>query len=401
MKQLAIISNGDNRFSHSFTFKIQHSMKTSFSKPLSHLFVKPLLLLLAICCSVSVYAQFMDKTPTNIPLDGKKDWVMSKVDFPLYNRLGHLQSGTYGDPSSTWAAIGVPNLNFPPLEPNYYGFFANNQTDRLFVGLRQEGPFNVSNPIIAFGDNHDNDPVPNRLVFKFDSWIPTFSKEVATMLANGNVGIGTATPRHKFQLHNGIAMLSGKNSAGGPMLVFASDSLNYANGNWGIEYEPTKGLNFWKPFGNLGTAGTPGNYYMLMSDDNGKISMSTQNAPLSIGTNNTTNYRLFVKGGILTEELLVQTGWADYVFDKNYKLPTLSEVEKHIAEKGHLTNVPSEKSVVENGLNVGKMAAIQQEKIEELFLYVIQLNKDIQALRTDNESLRKLLNALKPISNEK
>ncbi len=133
----------------------------------------------------------------------------------------------------------------------------------------------------------------------------------------------------------------------------------------------------------------------------GAVSISTDKTPASVGTNNTSAYRLFVQGGILTDELLVQTGWADYVFRKNYALPTLFDVEKHIAEKGHLPNVPSEKEVEENGLNVGKMAVTQQEKIEELFLYVIQLNKDVQTLRAENESLRQILNTQKPNSDEK
>ncbi len=376
---------------------------------------KTLSLLLICCASTSVHAQLVPKYPPNIPANGLIDWVISKVDDPTFNRLGHLESGVYGDPSSKWAAIGVPNLNFPPAEQNYYGFFANNQSDRLFLGLRQEGPFNVSNAIIAFGDNHDNDPVPNRLVFKFDSWIPSFSQEIATMLHNGNVGIGTATPIHKFQVHDGRVMISGANNFGGPMLLFSKDpSLSqYPNGHWGIEYvsslpnqglpvPPHGGLNFWQPFGNPGPGpSVPGNYYMLLHDHNGAVSISTDQAPLSVGTNNTSAYRLYVKGGILTEELLVQTGWADYVFDKNYQLPSLLEVEKHIEAKGHLPNVPSEKEVVENGLNVGKMAVTQQEKIEELFLYVIQLNKDILQLKSENEALRQMLNPQKPAPNEK
>lgn len=88
-----------------------------------------------------------------------------------------------------------------------------------------------------------------------------------------------------------------------------------------------------------------------------------------------TNYKLFVKGGILADEVRVSTTWADYVFEENYKLPTLEEVEKHIKEKGHLINVPSGKQVETDGIEVGQMAKIQQEKIEELTLYIIEQNK--------------------------
>ena len=140
------------------------------------------------------FAQFSDITPSNIGLPTGVDRVMDVPANPNYNRLGHLQSGTYGDPNSQWSAIGVPNLNFPPANNNYYGFFSNWQSDRAFFGLRKDGIFNNSNAMIAFGDNHDNDPVPNRLIFQFDSWVPGFSKEIGTMLANGNFGLGTSTP---------------------------------------------------------------------------------------------------------------------------------------------------------------------------------------------------------------
>ncbi len=362
--------------------------------------VKSLFSLFLLCFSLPIHAQFIDKTPINIPVDGKKDWVLSKVDFPLYNRLGHVESGFYGDNLSKWAAIGVPNLDFPPSGSNLYGFFANNQSDRVFLGLRDDG-INQSNAILAFGDNHDNNPVPDRLIFKFDSWDPLFSKEISTMLANGNVGIGTASPLFKFHLHDGIAMISGANSGGGPMVIFSSDLTTHPFGQWGIEYEPNeRGLNFWKPFGNPG-GGLPGNFYMFLSDIDGAVSIGTKNSPTLVGTNNTSSYRLFVKGGILADEVLVQTGWADYVFDNEYHLPSLEDVEKYIKEQGHLPNVPSEKEVVENGLELGKMSVTQQEKIEELFLYVIQLNKDIQTLRDENESLRHLVKALKIASDEK
>lgn len=99
------------------------------------------------------------------------------------------------------------------------------------------------------------------------------------------------------------------------------------------------------------------------------------NFPSFSGSVSVSAYNLFVKGGILTDEVRVSTTWADYVFAKEYQLPTLQEVEKHIQEKGHLINVPSAKQVQEDGIELGEMAKIQQEKIEELTLYIIAQNK--------------------------
>ncbi|MES2747559.1 MAG: hypothetical protein V4648_04225 [Bacteroidota bacterium] len=105
------------------------------------------------------------------------------------------------------------------------------------------------------------------------------------------------------------------------------------------------------------------------------------NYPTTSGGVSVANYKLFVKGGILTEEVRVNlaTAWADYVFDEKYNLKALTEVEQFIAKNGHLPNVPSAKEVKENGIELGEMAKIQQEKIEELTLYVIEQNKINQA----------------------
>lgn len=105
------------------------------------------------------------------------------------------------------------------------------------------------------------------------------------------------------------------------------------------------------------------------------------NYPTTAGGVSVSNYNLFVKGGILTEEVRVNiaSSWADYVFNKDYNLKSLPEVEKFISANGHLPNVPSAAQVREQGIELGEMSKIQQEKIEELTLYIIQLNKKLEA----------------------
>lgn len=75
--------------------------------------------------------------------------------------------------------------------------------------------------------------------------------------------------------------------------------------------------------------------------------------------------------------------WSDFVFDDDYKLMTLGQVESFINQYKHLPNVPSEKQVLEEGINVADMQAIQQQKIEELTLYLIQLKKELDALKAE------------------
>ncbi|CAD0006675.1 hypothetical protein [Flavobacterium chungangense] len=112
---------------------------------------------------------------------------------------------------------------------------------------------------------------------------------------------------------------------------------------------------------------------------------------LCIGTSSFTDgsetYRLSVKGKVRAEEVKVYNTWADYVFAKNYDLKPLTKVEEYIAQNGHLPNVPSAKEITEKGLELGEMAKIQQEKIEELTLYLIQQNKEIEELKSQMKLL--------------
>lgn len=112
---------------------------------------------------------------------------------------------------------------------------------------------------------------------------------------------------------------------------------------------------------------------------NGKVGVGYGfgNFPTEAGTVDVSSYNLFVNGGILTEEVrvMLKNQWADYVFEENYNLLKLEEVEQFIKENRHLPNVPSAQEVAENGIELGKIATIQQEKIEELTLYIIEQNK--------------------------
>ncbi|MCA0234366.1 MAG: hypothetical protein LCH91_28175 [Bacteroidetes bacterium] len=102
-------------------------------------------------------------------------------------------------------------------------------------------------------------------------------------------------------------------------------------------------------------------------------------------------YRLYVQDGILTEKLKValrnSTDWADYVFAPDYKLAPLEDVETFIKANNHLPNVPSADEMANNGLDVSKTSAKLMEKIEELTLYVIELNKQVKALQSENKAL--------------
>src|SRR5690606_7637263 len=103
-------------------------------------------------------------------------------------------------------------------------------------------------------------------------------------------------------------------------------------------------------------------------------------------------YLLSVDGKVKAKEIKVETsGWSDFVFEKDYDLPTLEEVEKHIQEKGHLKDIPSAKEVEENGINLGEMDSKLLQKIEELTLFVIEQQKMIKTLKVENQNQYQLI----------
>ena len=94
------------------------------------------------------------------------------------------------------------------------------------------------------------------------------------------------------------------------------------------------------------------------------------------------NLKLSADGLLMAKEVKVTlTGWPDYVFGDTYKLMTLEETEQYILDHGHLPDVPSATEVEEEGLSLGEMNKVLMQKVEELTLHVIELQKQIDKLK--------------------
>ncbi len=102
-----------------------------------------------------------------------------------------------------------------------------------------------------------------------------------------------------------------------------------------------------------------------------------------------TGYKLSVRGKIIAEEVKVElyAAWPDYVFGKNYKLMPLNELEESINKNKHLPNIPSAAEVEKDGISLGDMNKRLMEKVEELTLYIIELNKKNEKLAEKVEKL--------------
>lgn len=126
-------------------------------------------------------------------------------------------------------------------------------------------------------------------------------------------------------------------------------------------------------------------------------SYSFTTGKVGIGCENTAEeFALAVKGGILTDDVLIrsQQQWPDYVFGKDYNLMSLPELKRYISENRHLPDMPSETEVAGDGVSVGEMQALLLRKVEELTLYTIQQQEMIERLREQCEHQQKMIDEL-------
>lgn len=149
--------------------------------------------------------------------------------------------------------------------------------------------------------------------------------------------------------------------------------------------------------GSLVFAGTSGVY----SQDNTHLFWNAAQQQLMIGTATApAGYKLAVKGNVIAESFKVQlfANWADYVFDKGYKLMPLNEVEQFVNQNHHLPGIPSAKEVKDNGLDLAEINNQLTKKVEELTLYIIKQDKDFkdqkQKTDADIDFLKKQLAAI-------
>jgi len=203
---------------------------------------------------------------------------------------------------------------------------------------------------------------------------------------NGNVGIGMV-PQFKLHLfttstNDGIGMLT-PNS----FLLFHGDLTQGAwnnmsqVGDGGIIYGTGNGVT------NIGFVIAPWNLATtgIRVDGNGNVGIC---AP------DTKGYQLAVNGQAIFNKVVVKPyPWPDFVFDSAYRLAPLGSVEKFIQANHHLPDVPAADSVERNGIDVGGSQALLLKKIEELTLYVIELDKK-------NKDLQRQINRLKKKTNK-
>ena len=139
-------------------------------------------------------------------------------------------------------------------------------------------------------------------------------------------------------------------------------------------------------------------------DNNGDMSITAGDNTMNLQSDNITlmgkvginianesdTYALAVNGGIITNEVFIKNvnEWYDNVFAKDYKLLSLSDLKHYINEFGHLPEVPSETEVLTEGYNMAEMQSILLKKIEELTLYTLKQQEEIEMLKQTIEELK-------------
>lgn len=208
-------------------------------------------------------------------------------------------------------------------------------------------------------------------------------KDIFLNPLGGSVGIGIEDIQSKLSIYQPTIESNGNTHLlhlrGQNPVQFFSDQFNTTRGY-------IKGVT------NLSNSNVFGNFGIEVGAAGGDIYFTSAGYQCAMMINGITNnvgigtiypsHKLAVNGTIRSKEVIVETdNWPDYVFSKEYDLPSLASIEKFINEHKHLPNIPSASEVEMNGQFLGETQKKMMEKIEELTLYVIELNKEIVKLK--------------------
>jgi len=232
-----------------------------------------------------------------------------------------------------------------------------------------------------------------------------YTTPMMSFLPNGNVGIGTITPSYRFTIQKNSSapaiMIGGGNSGSPRLQVYGLDAD--PNAWMGLGTDMGGGPYEHSVYFPKGTTTLPGKF--TIGDYDGQVYTTRmtilQNGYVGIGTV-TPNEKLSVNGKIRAQEIKVETAnWPDYVFKKDYQLPTLEETENQIKLNGHLPGIPSAAEVKANGIEVGEMNAKLLRKIEELTLHLILKDKELAKERSINKDQEERLSKLESFITER
>lgn len=283
--------------------------------------------------------------------------------------------------------IGIPNP-VTKLQVNGAALFSGNTTNPASAAyIRGNNGFSLATTPDYTWWNNDQvgifHPASNVIGFT------TVGTERVRIDANGYVGINNTNPLDRLDVIGNIRL---------------NDNVLYLRGggdqNHGLRYAGTNAFAtqlidgpvlFGWSGGALGTMNTAmgGQKIALTWNDGGNV---------GIGTMNPGSFKLAVEGKIGAREIKVTLAnpWPDYVFESDYKKMSLEEIETYVKSNKHLPGVPSAEEIAfDKGVDLGAMQLKQMEKTEDIYLQLIELNKKLEALTKENQTLTTKVNELK------
>jgi len=325
-----------------------------------------------------------------------------EVGIGTKNPLGQMHLSSYqGDNIVIRDADGIIQFIKPSailgVQDQKKGFLQITNTDDLRIGTNSA---NNLGKFIIYTDGSDRVTVDKDGEVGIGTsnpftklHIPTGEEAGLSASANGYLMLGPGNTT-SLLLDNNEIMVRNTNTTAGTLALQASGGEVTVGARTTINKggEALK-LNGVDPAINVYVNGIQKSYIWQTGDNlnigvssaTGRIIMNTNQ--MQIGTNSAlpAGFKLGVGGKVICEELRVKlqsSGWPDYVFAADYQLASLKEVEKFIQQNKHLPNIPTASEIEKNGLEVGDMQKRMMEKIEELTLYIIDLQKQLDILKT-------------------
>jgi hypothetical protein len=255
----------------------------------------------------------------------------------------------------------------------------------------------MSNSQGVYVDGGTNVGINNNAGFQYLSFRTNGIDNRMVIDPSGKIGIGNSSPSYKLQVHG---------PDGGPTVVFAND--NFASNN-GLDGSLFINSNSSTKIATLESGGANSGLAFATNASGSLVSAMNiiSNGNVGIGTT-VPDQLLTVLGTIHAKQVNVDLSvpGPDYVFDKNYKLKPLSQVSRYVAQNKHLPEIPSAATMEKTGINVGDLNMKLLKKVEELTLYLIEKDKQVNDLKNQldqqikvsnqsNRSLQDQLNMLK------